>query len=91
MARHPGGERFTVEMQALPDDVPPAVRLRRWLKAALRSARMRALSVRETTPKPPATTPTASQVPAGLAEARGCPSGEGEAAQVKPERQEQGR
>jgi hypothetical protein len=56
MPRHEGGERFTVELQALADDVPPVVRLRQWLKSALRSARMRAVSVRQL----PAT-PTPSQ------------------------------
>jgi hypothetical protein len=55
MSTHQGGERFTVELQALPDEVPPAVRLKRWLKGALRSARFRALSVKDSTPAlPPA-------------------------------------
>jgi hypothetical protein len=55
--RHQGGERFTIELRALPDDVPPTVRLRQWLKSALRSARFRAMSVRDTTPQlPPLTT-----------------------------------
>jgi hypothetical protein len=40
---HQGGERYTIEVEALPSDVPPHVRLRQWLKAALR--------VSDTTPK----------------------------------------
>jgi hypothetical protein len=49
-----GGERFTIELEALADSVPPIARLRRWLKGALRAGRFRALSVRETTPRLPA-------------------------------------
>src|SRR5262249_16445729 len=33
---------------ALPDEVPPHVRLRQWLKSALRAGRFRAVSVQET-------------------------------------------
>jgi hypothetical protein len=49
MARHPGGERYLVELEALADEIPPASRLRRWLKDALRVARFRALRVSEST------------------------------------------
>jgi len=62
MSEHMGGERYTVELEAMPSDIAPAVRLRQWLKSTLRSARFRALSVRDTTPKlPPVATPTTSQ------------------------------
>jgi hypothetical protein len=44
------GERFLIELHALPSDVPPAVRLRQWLKSALRAARLRAVSVRQLPP-----------------------------------------
>jgi hypothetical protein len=64
MPDHQGGERYTVELEAMPDDVPPVIRLRRWLKAALRSARFRALSVRDTTPAlPPAVLKTGTESP----------------------------
>jgi hypothetical protein len=53
MAEHQGGETFTVELLALPGGVPPVVRLRTWLKSALRAARFRALSVRQTPQLPP--------------------------------------
>ena len=59
MARHEGGERYEIALQAAPDDVPPHVRLRTWLKSALRSARMRAVTVRQLVP------PTAAQEAAG--------------------------
>ena len=36
MPDRPSGPTYTVVLQALPDDVPPAVRLRQWLKSALR-------------------------------------------------------
>jgi len=42
-----------VVLQALPDGVPPAVRLKQWLKSALRAATFRALSVKEATPPLP--------------------------------------
>jgi hypothetical protein len=48
---HQGGERFTVELEALRDGVPPTIRLRQFLKAALRTWRFRARSVTDTTPK----------------------------------------
>ena len=45
---HPRGatelERYTLEIQALPDDVPAVVRLRRVLKSLLRGYRFRCLS-----------------------------------------------
>lgn len=64
MPEHKGGERFTIELEALRDSVPPAVRLRRWLKSALRSARFRALTVRDTTPTlPPVAAGGASNTP----------------------------
>ena len=45
------GRTFVVELKALPDSVPAQVRLRTWLKSALRAARFRALRVSETTPQ----------------------------------------
>ena len=53
VTEHMGGETYLVELRALPGEVPPTVRLKRWLKGALRTARFRALSVRETTPRLP--------------------------------------
>ena len=47
------GPTYTVVLQALPDGVPPAVRLKQWLKSALRAATFRALSVKEATPPLP--------------------------------------
>jgi len=73
MARHPGGERFEIVLRAAPDDVPPAVRLRQWLKGALRAARMRAVSVRETTPRP-AGPPQPAQETAGRTETADAPA-----------------
>jgi hypothetical protein len=59
MSRHPGGERYLIELQAQPsDDAPSHVRLRTWLKSALRAARMRAVSVRQLG-KPPQPSPAA--------------------------------
>ena len=57
-----GSRLFSV---AAPDDVSPAVRLRQWLKSALRSARFRALSVRETDRPPPREERAAEQVEGG--------------------------
>ena len=59
MARHQGGERYEIVLQAAPDDVPPHVRLRTWLKSALRAARMRAVTVRQL--PPPGTPPLAQE------------------------------
>ncbi len=39
------GERFVVELEALPDSVPSAIRLRHFLKAALRSWGLRCRSI----------------------------------------------
>jgi hypothetical protein len=48
MTQHPGGEEFVVHLVALPsDDAPAHVRLRTWLKSALRAACMRGTSVRQ--------------------------------------------
>ena len=47
---HKGGQRFTVELEAMPDDVPPIPRLKRFLKNALRAYRLRALRVSQTQP-----------------------------------------
>jgi hypothetical protein len=44
VTRHPP-ERFLVELTALPDDVPPVVRLRKFLKRALRAYRLRCVRV----------------------------------------------
>ncbi|HKI30280.1 MAG TPA: hypothetical protein VKA46_00210 [Gemmataceae bacterium] len=55
MPRHPGGERYLLELRALPDDDAPAVvRLRQVLKSLLRAYGFRAVSVRDVTPRPPA-------------------------------------
>ena len=51
MAEHQGGERCTVELEALSDGVLPTIRLRQFLKAALRTWRLKARSVIDTTPK----------------------------------------
>ena len=42
--RHPGGERYLIELQALGDDTPAAIRLRSALKCLLRSFRLRSLT-----------------------------------------------
>jgi hypothetical protein len=62
VTRHQGGETYLVELRALPDDIPPATRLKRWLKSALRAANFRATRISETTPKLPPLPPPA---PAG--------------------------
>jgi hypothetical protein len=49
--RHMGGEEFTVTVRARPSDVPPHVRLRRWLKCGLRSFELEVQDYRETTPR----------------------------------------
>ncbi len=41
------GERFKLTLLALPDDVPAAIRLKIFLKRALRSARLRCTAVSE--------------------------------------------
>jgi hypothetical protein len=57
MARHPGGERYRLELEALADDGCPAhVRLRAALKCLLRAFRLRCRSVADVTP---------GQLPAG--------------------------
>jgi hypothetical protein len=66
MARHPGGERFQLELEALSDDVPPAVRLRRALKCLLRTFGLRCRGVAavvaqlRTSNEPPADPPERS-------------------------------
>jgi hypothetical protein len=49
---HFGGETYRIEIRTLPADVPPTVRVRQFLKAALRAYRLRATSITETTPYP---------------------------------------
>jgi hypothetical protein len=58
-ARHPGGERYRLELEALADAVPAAVRLRRALKCLLRGFRLRCRAVADVTPRrpPPPTSP----------------------------------
>jgi hypothetical protein len=53
MPCHRGGERYVVELAALPDDVPPHVRLKHFLESALRAWRLRCRSIRETPPQTP--------------------------------------
>jgi hypothetical protein len=58
MPRHSGGERYQLELVAQADDDAPAhVRLRRFLKAALRAWGLRCTAVREL----PTTTPPLAQ------------------------------
>jgi hypothetical protein len=45
-------ETFRVDLVALPDKTPGVVRLRQFLKAALRQWRLRATRVAEVTPPP---------------------------------------
>jgi hypothetical protein len=45
-------ERFLVELEALPNSYPAAVRLRRFLKAALRTYRLRAVKVEPAAERP---------------------------------------
>ena len=52
MTRHPGGERFRLELEALADGVPAVVRLRRALKCLLRAFGLRCRSVADVTPRP---------------------------------------
>jgi hypothetical protein len=52
-ARNPEGERYRLELEALADDVPAAVRLRRALKCLLRGFRLRCRVVAEVTPRRP--------------------------------------
>jgi hypothetical protein len=52
MVRHPGGERYRLELEALSDDGAPAhVRLRAALKCLLRAFRLRCRSVADATPR----------------------------------------
>ena len=44
---------FTFTMEAVPDDIPPIIRLRRFLKAAQRAYGLKCIDVKETTPTPP--------------------------------------
>jgi hypothetical protein len=55
----PRPETYRVDLVALPDRTPGVVRLRAFLKAALRQYRLRATRVAETT-APPASPPPAS-------------------------------
>jgi hypothetical protein len=50
-ARHPGSERYRLELEALADDVPAAVRLRRALKCLLRAFGLRCRSVPDLAPR----------------------------------------
>jgi hypothetical protein len=59
----PPRERFTVVVEALPDKVPSRIRLRSFLKRALRSFNIRCVSVT------PAEPPAASQAAPAAAEA----------------------
>jgi hypothetical protein len=43
-------ERYRLDLEALPDDVPPIIRLRRFLKAALRSYRLKCVHAVELHP-----------------------------------------
>jgi hypothetical protein len=51
-ARHPGGERYRLELEALADAVPAAVRLRRALKCLPRAFGLRCRLVAQVTPRP---------------------------------------
>jgi hypothetical protein len=44
---------YRLTVRALPDDVPPVIRLRRLLKHSLRALGFRAVSVEEVPPAPP--------------------------------------
>jgi hypothetical protein len=60
MARHPGGERFRLELEALAgDDAPPVVRLRSALKCLLRAFRLKCRRVESVPPGPPPAPPPA--------------------------------
>jgi hypothetical protein len=50
--RFQGAEEYELRLVARPPDVPPAVRLRRALKALARAYGFRATSVRDVTPYP---------------------------------------
>jgi hypothetical protein len=54
MPEYQGSEEYRIEVRALRSDVPPHVRLRRLLKALLRTYQFRAVRVQETTPPLPA-------------------------------------
>ena len=70
-ARHPGGERYRLELEALADAVPAAVRLHRALKYLLRAFGLRCRSVADLAPRqlrngdgePPADPPGPSDAP----------------------------
>ncbi|HZR55204.1 MAG TPA: hypothetical protein VFB06_37670 [Streptosporangiaceae bacterium] len=51
--RHTPKRRYEVVLEALDSDVGPVARLRGFLKASLRAWRLKALSVRDVTPKLP--------------------------------------
>lgn len=62
MPRHPGGERYELQLVALADDAPAIIRLRHVLKALLRHYGFRAEFVRDVTTKPLAVTPAVPSV-----------------------------
>ena len=51
---------FTLTLVAVPSDVPPTVRLKRFLKSALRAYGLRCTEAREITPPVPALRPAAT-------------------------------
>ena len=55
--KHRGGQRYVIELEAMSSDIPPTIRLRHFLKNALRAWRLKARRISETTPPlpPPAT------------------------------------
>jgi hypothetical protein len=65
IARDPGGERYRLELEALADDVPAAVRLRRALKCLLRAFGLRCRSAANVTPREPS---AGAEPAAGLSE-----------------------
>ena len=67
-SQHP---RFNLTIEALPDDGPPIVRLRRILKALLRSYRFRCLSAIEL---PADNQPAAPALPGGAASTQDSPA-----------------
>jgi hypothetical protein len=79
MPRHPGGERYELQLVALADgDAPAIVRLRHVLKALLRHYGFRAEAVRQLPATPPGVAGTAA---AGRSPA---PSGDGPAEAPTP-------
>ncbi len=52
MSTHQGGEEYELRIVAKPDDAPAIIRLRRILKALLRTYNFRCTSCRDVTPYP---------------------------------------